>query len=227
MGSATHLRPMRHSDARQPGSIPTTSAGAVGPFRGPGMKLSDPDIRSALKREWSAVQPINDAVLLEEVRCWRGYVRADYLCVTGGRLSIVEIKSDRDSLRRFREQIRVYSAIADQVTLVVGWTLAARALRAVPSWWDVVLAERRGSRVHFVPLRDGAPNPDVTAEALAWMLPVEEIRHVAREAGLPGAHLPGHALRELVASHLTPSDLRPVVSRWAVALSQRRGDRPQ
>jgi hypothetical protein len=171
-------------------------------------------------------QGADNAILLEEVRCWRGYVRADYLYFTGGLLAIVEIKSDRDSLRRFHEQIRVYNAIADRVTLVVGWTLAARALRATPSWWDVVLAERRGSQVHFVPFRDGSPNPGVTAEALAWMLPVEEVRHVAREAGLSSTHLPGRELRELVAAHLTPSDLRPVVSRWLAALSQRRDDRP-
>jgi hypothetical protein len=205
-------------------SNPATPTGALGPFPGSGTKLSDLEIRTALEREWPAAHGAGDGVLIEEVRCWRGYVRADYLYVSGGLLSIVEIKSDRDSLRRFQEQSRVYAAIADRVTLIVGWRLAARALSATPSWWDVVLAERRGSQVHFVPLRDGSPNPKVSAEALAWMLPVEEVRHVARNAGLSGTNLPGRELRELVASHLAVPELRAAVFLWLQALSRRRDD---
>ena len=197
--------------------------GAVGPFSGPDARLSDAEIRAALPTTSVAIR-LGDAFVLEEVECWRGYARADYLCVSDdGAISVIEVKSDRDSLRRFHEQARVYSAIADRVTLVVGWSLAARALRAAPWWWDVVLAERDSARaVRFVPLRDGAPNPGVVPEALAAMLPLEDVRQLARTAGLGPMRLGGRRLRDLISRHFTHRDLRSAVSRWLTRLSQER-----
>src|SRR5262249_12446768 len=121
---------------------------------------------------------------------------------------------------------RVYSAIADRVTLVVGWNLAAQALLAAPSWWEVLLAERRpGSIVHFVPLRDGTPNPGVTAEALAAMLPLEDIRRLARSARISRGSLTGRRLRDVVAAHVSLGELRATVASWFARLSRKREQR--
>jgi hypothetical protein len=197
--------------------------GAVGPFLDADTRLSDAEIRAALLARGGALRLSEGGLVLEEVECWRGYVRADYLCAFDGALSVIEIKSDRDSLRRFDEQVRVYSAIADRVTLVVGWNLAAHVLRTAPWWWDVVLAERDVmSGVRFVPLRDGAPNPDITADALSAMLPMDEVRRLARSVGLAAAHLRGRQLRQLVATHLPHEDLRTAVGGWLARLSQQR-----
>ncbi len=207
----------------RPAPEPAYCGGAFGPFLGRDTRLSDAEIRAALRLQRGAVRLAEGSLVLEEVECWRGYVRADYLCVFDGALSVIEIKSDRDTLRRFDEQVRVYSAVADRVTLVVGWSLAARALRAAPSWWDVVLAERdEMSHVRFVPLRDGAPNGDVATHALTAMLPMNEVRGIARDAGLVATHLRGRQLRQLVATQVSHRHLRAAVAGWLARLSQQR-----
>lgn len=203
-------------------ACPAIGTGAIGPFPGGKATLSDAEIRAALATVGCDSLAETDLVL-QEVACWRGYVRADYVCLGPKTLSVVEIKSDRDSLRRFDEQIRIYSAVADRVTLVVGWSLAAHALRAAPSWWDVVLAEREPTfDIRFVPLRDGGPNPCVMAEALVAMLPLDEVRHLASAAGGSIGRVRGPALRKAVANHLSRDALRTAVRDWLRRLPQRR-----
>lgn len=191
--------------------------GAEGPFR-VDAPLSDRDIRLALANQF-----LWNGTVLEEVRCWRGHVRADYVVASSDSLIVIEIKSDRDTLTRLDEQVRVYSAIADRVVLVVGWSLAARALRAVPSWWEVWLAEQPPEgEMCFVPLRDGATNPSLDTLGLASMLPVEEARQVAIRAGLPAARARGSDLRQLLSLNVAVEVLRSAVHDWLRRLGDRR-----
>ncbi|MGH7524035.1 MAG: sce7726 family protein [Gemmatimonadales bacterium] len=204
--------------------LPNDIGGAIGPFRHGDSSLSDPEIRAAFSRGRgpSTAAP---CLVLEEVECWRGYVRADYLCLAADTLSVIEIKSDRDSLRRFGEQVRVYSAVADRVTLIVGWRVAARALRAAPWWWDVVLAERLPTLdIQFVPLRDGAQNPSVAVDALAAMLPIDDVRRLARSVSPSLGRLRGQPLRHAVADHLSCYELRVAVHEWLARLSRKRDE---
>lgn len=199
--------------------------GALGPFITEGCRLSDAEIRAALTNSSISACWCGAELWLEEVECWRGYTRADYLGATRSSLAVIEIKSDCDSLRRFDEQVRIYSAVADHVTLIVGWKLAADALRAAPSWWSVVLAEREETRgVRFVRLRDGAANPCVSASALAAMLPVAEVRRLARNAGL-ASNVPAHELREIAAAHVSNSEIRMSIHDWLARLSGQRAER--
>jgi hypothetical protein len=204
----------------QPALRAVYCGGARGPFRDGGPRLSDADIRAALLSRGFGVLA-DHATLLEEVECWRGYVRADYVCLSPSALAVVEIKSDRDTLRRFDEQVRVYSAVADRVTVVVGWSLAAQVLRAAPFWWDIVLAEREAiSDVRFVPLRDGAQNPAVTAAALVAMLPVAEVRRLARASHVSCGRLRSRDLRQVIANQLSCEELRVVVREWMAGRPQ-------
>jgi len=197
------------------------STGAFGPFVDES-PLSDADIRAAMMS--GAFVGLGERYqVLEEVQCWRGHVRADYVCISANALSIIEIKSDRDTLRRFDEQLRVYNSVADRVTLVVGWNLAAHALRAAPWWWDVILVEReRTSDVRFIPLRDGAPNLGVSTAALVAMLPTEEVNRLACTAKESFRRLRGPTLRHAVANYLSHDELRIAVREWLERLSQRR-----
>ncbi|MHB2033962.1 MAG: sce7726 family protein [Gemmatimonadaceae bacterium] len=199
--------------------------GAVGPFRGAESRLCDRDIRDALTRNDGPV-PLGKAdCLLPEVRCWRGHARADYIYLNGRDLSVVEIKSDCDTLHRFDEQVRVFSAIADRAILVVGWRLAARALRVVPAWWDVWLAERGpSSETRLVPLRDGKRNPDVLAGGLVSMLPVAEARRLALNANMPASHAGTRELRQALANRIPRDVIRDAVQDWLVRLSAERRD---
>lgn len=191
--------------------------GAQGPFVGYA-PLSDRDIRRALAAQFSW-----EGTVLEEVRCWRGHVRADYVVASPESLVVIEIKSDRDKLTRLDEQVRVYSAVADQVVLVVGWSLAARALRSVPSWWTVLLVEQSpASEIRFVQLRDGARNPSLDKRGLASMLPVEEARQVAIREGLSATRTRGSELREMLSLNVTMETLQAAVRDWLRRLSGRR-----
>ena len=206
-------------DACQAPAGDASLAGALGPFPDCGRPLSDTEIRRAIRIATSGAD-----ICLEEVECWRGYARADFVCVTAGVVSIIEIKSDRDSLHRFGEQSRVYSSIADRVTLVVGWNLAARALRLVPNWWDVVLAERWGlSEVRLIQIRDGAPNPESNIGGLLAMLPIVDVRRLAAALGVPSSGARGDIVRRLAASRILEQDVRDATARWLGELATRRG----
>jgi hypothetical protein len=199
-------------------SAPAFRERAFGPFPRENSELSDPDIRLALGKAFATWD-----LVLEEVECWRGHVRADYICMSSNALSVVEIKSDFDSLRRFDEQVRIYSAVADRVTLVVGWSLAVQALRAVPGWWDVLLAERDPTfGIRIVPLRDGVQNPDGTADALVAMLPIDDVRRLACAADTSLGRLRGRALRKAVANRLSRAQLRVAIGEWLARLSRQR-----
>jgi len=195
---------------------------AWGPFRDSSARLADAEIRVALRQLWGDQQVARDELVLEEVECWRGYTRADFLCVSGGALRVVEIKSDRDTLKRFDEQVRVYSAIADRVTLVVGWSLAVHAMHEAPWWWEVVLAERgENTGVRFVQLRDGSHNPEVALNALLAMLPVNDLRRLGRRYGIQ-ARVAGQQLREFIAARVSGCEVRDAISAWLSALSAQR-----
>jgi hypothetical protein len=195
---------------------------AYGPFSAPGSRLSDADIRRALESFLEAACLSGEHQLLEEVGLWRGHVRADYIISSPGSIRVIEIKSDRDSFRRFEEQARVYSSFANRVTLVVGWALAVEALREAPWWWDVWLAERHpAGKTVIIPLRDGDENPEPLAGSLARMLPVDEVRRAAglvdpeqRVAGMNSGDL-----RKLLAERMSISQLRVLVAEWLKQLA--------
>src|SRR3712207_967810 len=103
--------------------------------------LNDGLIRSALRRHVVArARRAPGTAVCEEFSLNRGETRVD-LAVVNGHLTAYEIKSDRDTLARLAGQMRVYNRVFDRLTLVFGWRLAAQALRLVPSWWGVRLAE--------------------------------------------------------------------------------------
>lgn len=206
-------------DACQDPAGEASLAGALGPFPDCGNALADAEIRGAIRIAMSGAD-----ICLEEVECWRGYARADFICLSAGAVSIIEIKSDRDSLHRFAEQSRVYSSIAERVTLVVGWHLAARAIRLTPNWWDVVLAEREGfSDVRLIPIRDGAPNPESNIGGLLAMLPIVDVRRLAAALGVASSGTRGDVVRRLAASRVLEQDVRDATVRWLGELASRRG----
>lgn len=200
-----------------------TASGAEGPFTGEECRLSDLDIRRALAADGGPLSGQPGSCAVSEARCWRGHVRADYVVASAESLLVVEIKSDRDRLRRLDEQVRVYSSIADRVLLVVGWTLAADALRAVPWWWEVWLAERPpDGAMRIVALRDGEENPRVDLYGLASMLPAVELNRLALREGMPSARLRRCELSRALAGRLPHSSLRAAVYEWLQRLSNRR-----
>ena len=120
---------------------------------------------------------------MEEVGIRHGVARIDLL-VVNALLHGYEVKSDRDSLRRLPGQIAVYSSVLDRVTLVVGYRHAGEAIRLVPPWWGVKLAEMgpRGA-VRVIEARPSRLNPSVDRVSLAKLLWRDEALEFLKELG--------------------------------------------
>ena len=147
--------------------------------------MNDRDIRAALKDELLH-RYTNDenTLVLDELGLRHGAARID-LVVVNDRLHGYEIKSDCDSLKRLPDQIRVYTSIMDRVTLVVGYRHAYNALRMVPEWWGIRLAEKkkRNGMVVLSNARFPLDNPGVDLNAVVALLWRNEALNILEEMG--------------------------------------------
>lgn len=144
--------------------------------------LRDFQIREVLTEELvreHASSP--DTLVLEEFGCKEA--RAD-LAVVNGVLHCYEIKSGRDSLTRLKNQIPAYSAVFDNVTLVLEKNHLAKAREVIPSWWGIMLASIEGSSVRLRSIRTSRDNKRLDGLALSRMLWKDEALRLLRANGL-------------------------------------------
>jgi len=147
--------------------------------------MNEQDIRTALKAELMRKYAKDDNTLvLDELGIGHGAARID-LVVVNHQLHGYEIKSDRDSLKRLPDQIRAYSSIMDRVTLIVGYKHAYDALRMVPEWWGVRLAEtkKQSGGVVLSGARPARNNPKVDLNAVVALLWRDEALAILEELG--------------------------------------------
>jgi len=150
------------------------------------MQLLESDIRAALiactdlgdTTPSSCGPPWLHEVVLANHRC-----RVDAIAV-GPQIRAYEIKSDGDSLRRLPSQIAALSATFQNVTLATTNRHLTRALTLVPSWWEVVLAERRFGRIHIELVRIGYSNPCIDPMSFAQLVFRAEALQLLAQYGL-------------------------------------------
>jgi hypothetical protein len=150
--------------------------------------MNDQDIRIVLKAElMRRYAKDNNTLVLDEVGIRHGAARID-LVVVNHQLHGYEIKSDCDSLKRLPDQIRAYSSIMDRVTLVVGYRHAYEALKMVPEWWGVRLAEtkKQNGTVVLSGARSARNNPKVDLDAAVALLWRGEALAILEEMGAAG-----------------------------------------
>jgi len=150
--------------------------------------MNDSDIRTILKQELVRKYPKDkDTLILDELGIRHGAARID-LVVVNHQLHGYEIKSDLDSLKRLPDQIKAYSSIMDRVTLVVGYRHAYDALRMVPEWWGVRLAEmkKQTGTVVISGARPARNNPKVDLNAVVALLWRGEALAILEELGVAG-----------------------------------------
>ena len=133
-------------------------------------KLSDKDIRSALKDKLSHHHNDPDTAIIEELGLKRGEVRVD-VAVVNGTVHGYEIKSDRDSLRRLTKQVDIYSKVLDYATLVVGCRHLEDAIKIIPKWWGLIRVKKGSNRwPSFKTIRHSGKNPSRDARVLVELL---------------------------------------------------------
>jgi hypothetical protein len=136
--------------------------------------LADKDIRPILRVRFAPPNsPEKDTVLVEELGVCQGQGRID-MAVVNGSLHGIEIKSDRDSLRRLAGQVEMFGEILDFATLVVGERHLVDALKIIPKWWEVLRVEATFHGPKLKRLRHGCKNPSRNARSLVELLWLEE-----------------------------------------------------
>jgi hypothetical protein len=168
---------------------PSVRQGLIGSGKDGG--VDDKQLRSALKKQVLAAHA-NDpnTRIVEELGLDHGASRVD-VAVVNGMIHGFEIKSERDTLSRLHRQMQIYNAVLDRVTLVTCPRHTDAALRAIPEWWGVKLAEmgpRGGVRFHT--LQRARNNPSLQPLVIARLLWREEaitlLEQIGQSRGLIG-----------------------------------------
>jgi hypothetical protein len=179
------------------------------------MDTTDSEIRSALKLSLqSGIDASSGAKLVDELTLPSKVARID-IALLDGILHGYEIKSDRDTLSRLSHQAAVYNALFDRMTVVVGLTHAAAALRMVPVWWSVHLAQKESSgAISFSVLREGLSNPTPDVHVLVrmlWKREALELLQQLRKGAVNRNDTKASLCNQLVHCPCSPSVLRNAV----------------
>lgn len=139
-------------------------------------------IREALKHDLNKTyKNVPNVRIIEELGISHGTARVD-LAVVNGIIHGYEFKSDLDTLHRLPEQMKIYNAVLDQVTLIVGKSHAYEAIKLVPDWWGIVIAKVTGDgTISFLNIRDAEANSNLEAIAIARLLWREEAISILEE----------------------------------------------
>lgn len=171
---------------------------------------TDKMLRAALRAKLYARHgDDDDAFVVEELPVARGAVRVD-LAVINGRIEGIEIKSHRDNLERFERQAEFYSQALEKVTLVTAEKHLGDAMRIVPAWWSVFVADAgvRGG-VTLKRHQQGRLNPHISPVGLVQLLERDELLGIlcrlGDDRGLRSADW--HRLAAKVIAHVKPADL--------------------
>jgi hypothetical protein len=134
------------------------------------LPTNDADIRIALKTKLEIHHVQDKKVrIIEELGIHHGAARID-IAVINGLMHGYEIKSDLDTLFRLPEQIEIYNAVFDKVTLVVGKSHLFHAINIIPDWWGVLIAKNSNGEISFNRIRDEELNRDQDSISLARLL---------------------------------------------------------
>lgn len=151
--------------------------------------MDDKQLRKALKQKvLGAHARAPNTRIIDELGLDHGASRVD-IALVNGILHGFEIKSERDTLSRLGGQMQVYNSVLDRVTLVTCSRHADAALRTVPRWWGVKVAEvgPRGG-IRFQSLQHPRNNPALQSIAIARLLWRDEalmlLEKIGQERGL-------------------------------------------
>jgi hypothetical protein len=125
-----------------------------------------------------------DTIYLPEFALYGGANRADYAALNGMSHGY-EIKSDRDTLVRLREQADAYSAVFERATLVSARRHLSEAKGIIRPWWGIV--EVRGGELspfRLERVRESLPNPEPCNHAIACLLWRPEALRILASLGL-------------------------------------------
>lgn len=146
--------------------------------------MKDIDIRQVLLKNLNTKYHNDpDTLLIEELGLCQGEARID-LAVVNGSLHGYEIKSDRDTLIRLKDQQAIYNKTLNYVTIVAGSKHLSKVEEAVPSWWEIKEATKKNDAVKIKQIRRGKKNPNIDPNAIVQLLWRDEAFEILKELNL-------------------------------------------
>lgn len=148
------------------------------------LRTNDSIIRSALKKELLMRHSKDKKFrIIEELGVNHGTARID-IAVVNGIMHGYEIKSDLDTLERLPEQMNVFSAVFNMITLVVGKSHLYNAINLVPEWWGIIVAKTdMDGSVIFNLIREAGNNIEQNGISIARLLWKKEALRILEDAG--------------------------------------------
>ena len=145
--------------------------------------MNELEIKKLLQAKLAASQHGQGAAFVSELFIDEFARRAD-LVMANGKLSAFEIKSEKDSLDRLDGQLETYLRLFEQVTVVCAKRHQAGVEERVPDGVGVwVLAVDGSLKI----LRRAKTHKQTSHQSWLSFLPVDELRNLLAEHGLPRA----------------------------------------
>jgi hypothetical protein len=142
--------------------------------------MTETEIRNALISRLSASASGAKAAFISEMFVDKFSRRAD-LVMANGKLSVFEIKSERDSLDRLQGQVSSYQNFFEEVTVVCATRHQANVEALVPTNIGVWLIDSYG---HMSIVRKAKAEQLPSIENWLSFLPVDELKKLLRNKGL-------------------------------------------
>lgn len=179
--------------------------------------MNDVEIRQNFHRKKLRRQHAQkDTLVIDELGLNHGKCRAD-IAVVNGHLMGYEIKSNNDSLRRLKKQVRSYNAVFDKISIVVGDRYINSIQNYIPEWWGVIVSVKgpRGA-VNFDTIREARTNKNINPISVARLLWRNEAKEILQQKKLPPQILrqPRAVLYKHLVNTLKISELRKFIKEY-------------
>lgn len=116
----------------------------------------------------------DDGLVVEELGLCQGSARVDVALINGA-IHGYEIKSDRDDLSRFGQQLSFYNRTLELATIVVGHAHLQAVRQCLPTWWGITAARTASGQVTLHPLRKARPNRNLDPLSVVELLWRDEV----------------------------------------------------
>ena len=148
-------------------------------------KINDSLIRSVIYSNLiTRHKASTNALIVEELSLCRGSARIDLAIITE-HLQGYEIKSELDSLRRLRNQIKIYNKVMDKITIVTTYNHLEDVEKLVPEWWGINIVSRiEQNKLHISYHRRQKHNHNVDVTSILELLWKDEALSILEKHSL-------------------------------------------
>jgi len=176
--------------------------------------MNDLEIRQNFHRKRLRRQHAQeDTLVIDELGLNHGKCRAD-IAVVNSHFIGYEIKSNKDSLRRLKDQVESYNSVFDKISVIVGDRYINSIQSHIPAWWGVIVSLKgpKGA-VNFGTIRKAQTNKKVAPISIARLLWRNEAEEILRQKNLPPRILrqPRAILYDYLVDEFNICELRKVV----------------